>query len=515
MCIFASLLLMWLTLAGHGRRLHSHAEREHPRAHDEYRESGKFGNVALGLQFLFNLKYRSIIFNRHISEAAAWQEIMHVRRPVVNGVAVHRAVMRQGSQNLRDHGRYDMCCTQDSLAAGKPPRNAYLHIPFCRRRCFYCDFPIKVVGDRETAQESAAERYVALLTREIAETSAKYGHETQAAGGLETIYFGGGTPSLLPPALLCKIIAELSQSFGVSPGAEVTLEMDPGTFDADKLAAFVRCGVNRVSLGVQSVHESLLQAAGRAHTVEDVFDAVRRLNEAGIDNWSLDLISGLPHETIEQWQETLEVVLSELQPPHVSIYDLQVEPGTAFAKWYTAGVTPLPEGDETAEMYKLASRRLTAAGYQHYEVSSYALPGFRSRHNSCYWKMMPFFGMGLGASSYLGGQRFGRPKDMTSYKKWVENMEYPSEESEQDELDLLLEEIMVALRTSDGLDLGSVAKRHGHGIVSTICDSVREAQQQGLAIIDDDRTNLRLSSPDGFLVSNDVISTIFAELTPD
>lgn len=359
-----------------------------------------------------------------------------------------------------------------------------------------------------------------------------------------------GTPSLTPPHLLDRLLRRVGEAFGVEGGAEVTMEMDPGTFDEDKLRAYVASGVNRVSLGVQSFDEELLVGAGRAHTVADALGAMDLLRRAGVENWSLDLISGLPHQTMETWESTLRQAV-RCDPTHVSVYDLEVAAGTAFGKWYTAGAQPLPDSDLAADFYRLASSELTAAGYEHYEISNYARPGCRSRHNSCYWSMDPYLAVGLGASSFLQNTRFARPHTFAAYETWVDDLERQgleqattiglaetegvdstaasdaSESSEDGILDEMCEAVMVALRTADGLDLTAFAELYGQRSANAICESLAGAMEAKLVTVahapsdkqpehgESDpsrRQQLHLNDPEGFLVSNTIISTVFAAL---
>ncbi|CAM9168800.1 unnamed protein product, partial [Sphacelaria rigidula] len=262
--------------------------------------------------------------------------------------------------------------------------SVYVNLPFCRRRCFYCDFPIKVVGDRPGAAATAAKPYVDALVQEIRTTAAEFkingmrpddctrngkGRDAGNTGvhGVDTLFFGGGTPSLCPPELVKVLIDTVEDCFGIAPGAEISMEMDPGTFDEEKLVEFLALGVNRVSMGVQSFDTDLLQSCGRAHSLQDVYDAVGVIRKAGVKNFSIDLMSGLPSQTIAQWEHTLHEAVAT-GAAHISVYDLQVEAATAFGNWYTAGVSPLPQDETCADMYRTASRVLRSAGYEHYEA---------------------------------------------------------------------------------------------------------------------------------------------------
>ena len=271
------------------------------------------------------------------------------------------------------------------------PIAAYVHIPFCRRRCFYCDFPIFVIGDKLRGETSGTiSQYVELLCQEIAATAT-------FEQPLVTIFFGGGTPSLLSSEQLQKILDVLRERFGIAANAEISMEIDPGTFDLFHLQGYRDAGINRVSLGVQAFEENLLQACGRSHSVADIFTAVDLIRRVNIPELSIDLISGLPHQTLDIWRESLEKIIA-IAPTHVSIYDLTIEPQTAFGRYYQPGNKPLPEDETTAQMYRLGQKLLTNAGYEHYEISNYAQPGHQCQHNRVYWENRPYYGFGMGGS---------------------------------------------------------------------------------------------------------------------
>ncbi|MDX5437740.1 MAG: radical SAM family heme chaperone HemW, partial [Pontibacter sp.] len=296
------------------------------------------------------------------------------------------------------------------------PVSAYLHIPFCRRRCFYCDFPISVLGNQRRGETSnSMEVYVEMLCQEIAATPA--GEQP-----LQTIFFGGGTPSLLSVQQLERLLSQLDQQLGIAPGAEISMEMDPGTFSLNHLQGYLAAGVNRISLGVQALEDDLLAQCGRFHRVADVYQVVDWLHQVSMANWSLDLISGLPNQSLSQWERGLAEAVA-LGPHHLSVYDLTIEPQTVFGKRYRPGATPLPSDTQTSEMYRLAQRYLTSQGYEHYEISNYAQPGHRCRHNLTYWRNQFYYGFGMGATSYTHYQRFSRPRTLQTYAHWLEEFQ--------------------------------------------------------------------------------------------
>jgi len=395
---------------------------------------------------------------------------------------------------------------------------------------------------------------------------------------LSSIYFGGGTPSLAPVATIANILDAIHKSpdspFHLSEDAEVTIEMDPGTFTTDKLRALKDMGINRISLGVQSFDDHLLETIGRVHRRRDIDDALRSLQEVFGDdvNYSLDLISGLPGLSVTTWEETLSIATGDLmpKPSHISVYDLQIERGTVFGNWFKdaeidadvdkvvsqstastgATTTPvLPSEDDCATMYKYASKYLRSQGYEHYEVSSYAAkPELRSHHNQIYWNPEgQWYAFGLGSTSNVNQRTVARPNKMADYLTWVKDQQpgdamttrridpigkesiidadLDSDEttSSQDSDDeYLTDVIMKRLRTSDGLDLDWVRRRFGEQIKQQVLDGAQLGFDLGFAEVistpggGKDGTSpaevLRLVDPDGFLCSNYIISNIFVEL---
>ena len=355
---------------------------------------------------------------------------------------------------------------------------------------------------------------------------------------LNTIFFGGGTPSLLAVDQLAQIIAALEQRFGIESAAEISIEMDPGTFDLAHLQGYLLAGVNRVSLGAQAFQSDLLQNCGRTHSAEDIYLAVSLIQQVGLENFSLDLISGLPHLTMAQWEASLAAAIA-LHPTHLSVYDLTIEPVTAFGRWYQSGDRPLPTDEVTAQMYRTAQRYLTKAGYRHYEISSYAKPGYQCLHNRVYWENRSYYGFGMGAASYTLGQRFVRPRTRQTYFQWVEQfiaaggtidcLPTPAAEA-------LLDQLMLGLRLADGVNLAQVAQQFGTQSVLTILACLSPYRQQGwIEQLRDESDEtpvsalvgsqaftqelngrsprLRLTDPEGFLFSNVVLSSLFEKLS--
>ncbi|MBP0027633.1 radical SAM family heme chaperone HemW [Roseofilum sp. Guam] len=394
------------------------------------------------------------------------------------------------------------------------PRSAYLHIPFCRRRCFYCDFAISVVGDRRWGDNSPAiSHYIEVLSSEIEQTPLR-------GSSLETVFFGGGTPSLLSVSQLEQLLNTLERHFGLTSTAEISMEIDPGTFDLKKLQGFLALGVNRISLGVQSFDNQLLKLCGRSHTVNEIYQAIDWLHQAQVDNFSIDLISGLPEQTSEQWQKTLQIAL-DISPPHLSIYDLIIEPMTVFERRYEAGKLILPSDDSSAQFYRLTSQILRQAGYDHYEISNYARPGYHCRHNRVYWYNQPYYGWGMGAASYIDGIRFIRPRTRKTYYQWLQDggvMDTPPLSSTEE----FLETLMLGLRLAEGLSLKTLTHQFGYPPLQQLSPSWYPYYQQGWINLNTPNGQpwlpgqplpstgqISLSDPEGFLFSNTVLAEMF------
>nr|WP_115092914.1 radical SAM family heme chaperone HemW [Synechococcus sp. UW106] len=330
-----------------------------------------------------------------------------------------------------------------------PPRSAYLHIPFCHRRCFYCDFAVVPLGDQARADQGPGSRsireYLSLLHREIA--SAPVGPP------LSTVYIGGGTPSLLCPDQIAALLDALAEKFGLQPGAEITLEMDPATFDCAQLSAVLSLGVNRISLGGQSFDDSVLEQLGRRHRQHDLQASIDWLVQARRDgvlqSWSLDLIQNLPGQTVAAWEEQLDQAIAS-QAPHLSIYDLSVEPGTVFDRQRTLGALKLPDDDLAVALMDLTTHRLAAAGLSRYEISNHARPGHASRHNRVYWSGAGWWGFGMGATSAPWGERLARPRTRAAYAAWLDS----GPEENVAEVGLPLDDqLLVGLRRREGVTL--------------------------------------------------------------
>ncbi len=385
----------------------------------------------------------------------------------------------------------------------KIPESAYIHIPFCRRRCFYCDFPISVIGDKtEPSQFPPIDIYIQWLEKEI--------NLTENLGKpLKTIFFGGGTPSLLPVKGLSTILESLKNKFGIAQDIEISIEIDPGTFTADRLRQYQDLGINRISLGVQAFQDELLKSCGRAHDLKQIWDSINYLEEVKFTNFSLDLISGLPHQSLEQWDESLKQAIS-VSCAHISCYDLVLEATTPFGKIYNAGQLPLPTEEVTAAMYRMAQRQLTQVGYEHYEISNYARDGHQCQHNRVYWENQSYYGFGMGAASYIQGIRHTRAHKRSDYYKYVaslENKQCKLSAVQNNKKDLLLETLMLGLRLAEGISLEKIEHEFGQETKDILISLMQEYLQNGWVNILPER--IHLSDPDGFLFSNVVLTRIF------
>ncbi|MSR07640.1 MAG: radical SAM family heme chaperone HemW [Gemmatimonadetes bacterium] len=323
-------------------------------------------------------------------------------------------------------------------------RHIYVHVPFCARRCSYCDFAIAV------RKVVPADRYVAAVTREL-ETRKQNGEWDSEP--LETLYFGGGTPSLLPPGHLADLIATITRSAHplIRPSAEITFEANPDDVTPEAARIWVAAGVNRVSLGSQSFDPAVLAWMHRTHDAEAVPRAVQVLRDAGIPSLSLDFIFGLPTELNASFERDLEKAVA-LGPDHLSIYGLSVEARTPLARWISRGATTALSDERYADEFLLAHDRLTAFGYRHYEVSNYALPGRESRHNSAYWLERDYAGLGPAAHSMRRGVRSWNFAQWTAYERAAKGGSDPTEAREKlSERERRLERLYLGLRTDRGV----------------------------------------------------------------
>lgn len=348
----------------------------------------------------------------------------------------------------------------------------YIQVPFCQTKCTYCNFHTGVFSKTLFAP------YVDAVCHEITDHRALLAGAGLATGNgapgfspadiseavVDTVYLGGGTPSLLDPAALAHILDALRGSFNCD-WEEVTLEADPETITPEKAAAWLAAGINRISMGVQSFHDEELKAAGRMHRRADIFSATESLREAGFRDISFDLIAGLPKQTAATWEESLDQLL-ELHPEHVSIYLMEIDEGSRLGREALTGgarysAQLLPDEDSMAAFYERGCERLAVAGYEHYEISNFALPGFRSRHNLKYWRREPYLGFGAGAHSFNGRERWANAHDPAAYVGAIQFGHLPAEQREVvSERQALQEELFLGLRQLEGIDVAELEARY-------------------------------------------------------
>ncbi len=395
----------------------------------------------------------------------------------------------------------------------KNPRfGVYVHIPFCLSKCPYCDFvsfPPETLGDRERARlTDALEVELALALREFPELRGRT---------LDTVYFGGGTPSLLEPTRVARLIEAVRTAF-VCDEIEVTLECNPVTAQVERLAAFQAAGVNRISLGIQSFNPESLRRLGRRHSAQESHAACHRVRDLGFRSWGLDLIFGIPDtpeapERIATRHESLALFARDLeeavvwQPPHLSVYGLTIHEDTPFHERAAAGRLTLPDEETQRELFLLARRRLTAAGWRHYEISNYARPGHQSRHNTLYWTGGEYLGLGVSAHSCFAGRRRANPTNVADYLDRIQANRYPAEpESPPSERSLRGERIMLALRQVEGVRLADLNRSLGCDFSQTYRDELTRLRANGLLWLEKGQIAL---TEEGLLLSDSVFEEFF------
>ena len=341
------------------------------------------------------------------------------------------------------------------------PLGVYVHFPFCRARCPYCDFATAV---REPIPHDG---YAAAITAELAARAGWFRGES--APDLRSIYFGGGTPGLWRPQAIGRVIETTRRAFDATGPLEITVEANPGEVTAETAAGLRAAGVNRVSLGMQAFQDHLLAAIGRQHDVAAIAAAVQAVRRAGIDNLCADLMFGLPGQTMDDWRYSLDALVA-LAPEHVTAYALTVERGTPFGALERAGKLQRPDDETVAAMYGIGHEVLQAAGFEHYEISSYARPGRRAVHNTLYWTGGAYLGVGASASSFRplvdgSGWRFSNPRGLTTYLRSAaahQGNPLPAKVERRTAEDLENEGLWLGLRTCDGVDRAAHARRYGH-----------------------------------------------------
>ncbi len=380
----------------------------------------------------------------------------------------------------------------------------YIHIPFCRVKCAYCDF------NSYPGLDHLFEEYVRALQEEMRWLSQRRSLR------VNTIYLGGGTPTVLPLALLSEVLDACREHFVPAGEIELTVEANPGTVDSVYLAGLLEIGVNRLSLGVQSFHDGELRLLGRIHTAAQAVETYRLARQTGFGNVNLDLIYGLPRQTLSNWQTTLQQAIN-LRPDHLSLYCLSVEEGTPLEQRIAQRALPGPDPDLAAEMYILAEKALNRAGYVHYEISNWARPGYRCRHNLTYWHNQPYLGLGAGAHSYFDQKRW---HNVLSPVKYITRLEsdretsFPPGVEEVEEIDEALEmaeTVILGLRlVQEGVRLADFEARFGRGLVAVYGREIEEMEQAKLLAVNGERVRLTAR---GRLLGNEVFQRFLPRST--
>ena len=373
------------------------------------------------------------------------------------------------------------------------PAGIYIHIPFCRSRCSYCDFATGMYS------AVAAERYVRALVSEIESWDVVDPPES-----VDTIYFGGGTPSLLSPHQLETLLNAVYKRFAVAPNAEVTTEINPGSITKETLAAFRSLGVNRASFGAQTFDDNELARLGRCHSAEDTRRTFHHLRDAGFRNVSFDLIAGLPGQTMPGWRRNLDEAFA-LGPEHLSFYLLEVHQGTPLANHIKIGLQPRPDEDLAADMYEVMLDRAVAEGYEHYEISNLCLPGLQSRHNTKYWTGAPYYGFGCSAHSYDGEfRRWANERELIKYMELVEQGRTAiATETQLSETDRQAEAVFLGLRMMEGFSFDEYQQLFGSDLRTKHANDLTRFREAGLIECSGDLLKLTRA---GALLSNEVFA---------
>ena len=423
--------------------------------------------------------------------------------------------------------------TLSPAAAPKGPLGLYIHIPFCRRKCLYCDFL------SAPAAQKTIERYLRALDAQLLWEAANCkGYE------VETVFFGGGTPSLLEPQQIAGVLGRIRDCYRLSKDAEITLESNPGTLTEEKLEGYRQAGVNRLSIGLQSAFDAELKALGRIHDYGTFLENYRSARQAGFSNINVDLMSALPGQTLSGWMDTLRRV-AELLPEHISAYSLIIEEGTPFWDLYGQGrrprdasVPPLPGEEEERRMYEQTRELLREYGYIRYEISNYARPGFACRHNVGYWTRRPYLGIGLGSASLMDNVRWKVTEDLDEYLNFfapdtagtiskeisgrtlkemgtgagTERAKALLRQEEQvlTKAEQMEEFLFLGLRQSAGIFVGDFRRQFGTGLREVYGSVTARLEEQGLLVFYEDGRRMKLTER-GIDVSNYVFSQFLLE----
>ena len=369
----------------------------------------------------------------------------------------------------------------------------YIHIPFCRQKCLYCDFP------SWAGKESQMQGYVDALTKEIANRAKVYFDRK-----VVSVFFGGGTPTTLSIPMLEQLMAAVFENWDIAEDAEITTEANPGTLDREMAEALKKMGFNRLSMGVQAWQNSLLKSLGRIHTIESFQENFKVVREAGFENVNTDLMFALPGQTMADWQETVQNMVA-MEPEHISAYSLIIEEGTPFYDRYEKGELTPAEEDLDREMYRWAVEYLAENGYEQYEISNFAKNGRQSRHNRIYWQAEEYLGMGLGSHSYMNGERFHNIYDLQDYIRADGDVSLLKEEVEViSREDALAEFMFLGLRLTEGVSFARFEERFGEEMKNIYGSQIEKLVKDGL--LTEDEKGIRLTER-----GTDISNVVFEE----
>jgi oxygen-independent coproporphyrinogen-3 oxidase len=366
----------------------------------------------------------------------------------------------------------------------------YIHIPFCRSKCHYCDF------NSQAGKEHIMAPYFNALKKEMRMYSPQLADCT-----VSSVFIGGGTPSLAAPELISKLMEDIGDNFNVGKAIEVSIESNPGTLSIEKLKAYRECGINRLSIGLQACQDSLLKYLGRIHTYEDYVESIENAQKTGFENINADLIFGIPGQTIGDWDETLSKAL-KTAVTHLSCYSLKIEEGTMFGDRLESGLLTPADDDLDRNMYGLAKEKLSDAGFLHYEISNFSLPGYECKHNITYWRALEYLGLGAGAHSYISGVRFNNIYSPEEYIGLISSGASPAENHQPIGREESMSEFAVlGLRLVEGLSVPEFQDRFGEDIFKRFGPRIEGLVKKGLLEVSDNMIKL---TPTGLDLANQV-----------
>jgi oxygen-independent coproporphyrinogen-3 oxidase len=370
----------------------------------------------------------------------------------------------------------------------------YIHIPFCDKACPYCDFYFLVSKERIPAFFNSLLMEVYLRSSEIEES-------------IETIYFGGGTPSSLNSSQIQSILEEIYKHYAVSDSAEISIEMNPEHVNAEYLEELLKLGINRVSLGIQSFRDPELKLLGRQHHADKALKSLETIREIGVPNINLDLIMGIPGQEVEHWKQNLNLAL-QFRPEHFSIYMLSIEEGTPYEHAIKTGKMTAPSPELQAELYKMSYHELTGSGYDPYEISNYSLPGYRSKHNSAYWSGKAYLGLGPSAHSFINRKRYFNPPSMREYLDKLSTSRLALIEEPLSQINIFNEYLLSSLRRSEGIDLEECERDFGKDNCSGLIERARTALERNELKLENGRLFLSL---EGRLIADQISMDLFID----